>query len=289
MTARIDHVASALARLPQQLRGKTRLEALVTSLAEAGQSVEDALMDLFLLRYIDTATGTQLDVIGSIVGQARLELSDADYRRFIRARISTNRSTGTGRRIIRIARLILNDSTLGVVLTNYGTAAYRVRITDGAVTDAIADILLSFLTEATVGGVRVLVQVMTEGPAGSFRFDAGPPGLGFGYPARLSVSTANMAGYLESTQGAAGEGYTFQMVDDGTGVGNLVESGSGAVFHFEPSVTTTPDFEAAIAASTYLRAPFASFFGTLDTPGDLFSDVLTGYTAGGLLARVRSS
>lgn len=180
MTARIDHVASALARLPQQFRDKPKVVSLVTALARSKQSLEDALIDLLLLRYIDTATGPQLDVIGRIVGQPRLQLSDDDYRRYIRARVQTNRSTGTGKRIIRISKLILNDSTLRVVLRNYGTAGYHAKILDGTVDGDLADILLSFLTDGTVGGVRVVLETLPAGPDDSFRLGGGPPGLGFG-------------------------------------------------------------------------------------------------------------
>lgn len=272
MTARIDHVASALARLPQQFRDKPKIVALVTALANSKQSLEDALIDLLLLRYIDTATGTQLDVIGRVVGQPRLLLGDDDYRRYIRARVATNRSTGVGARIIRIARLILNDATLRVVLDNQGIAAYVVRIMDGDVEADLADILISFLRDGTVGGVRIILETSTVDPNATFYFQGGP-GPGFGKAGRVDLSgfTTNVDTVVRKRQTGGTAGYDTLTLVHSAGAPNagvLTQAnnppyGVDYTFTFKGGTTTVAQFEAAINASADLHVYTVDGVGTM--------------------------
>lgn len=111
MTTQItDHEGEAEARLPFQFKDKPKFLALLSVLTTPFQSLEDALWSLFVVT-IDDAVGDALDKIGKIVGQPRTSLVDDTYRRYIKARIATNRSKGTIHDLIVIARLILDAET----------------------------------------------------------------------------------------------------------------------------------------------------------------------------------
>src|SRR5690606_25505389 len=107
--AMTNHVAKALTRVLAQFKDKPNYRAVLTALVEPAQSVEDALQQLLLDRAVNTAIGVQLDALGKIVKQPRAGLGDEDYRRYVRARIATNRSKGTIADLLTIASLIVFD------------------------------------------------------------------------------------------------------------------------------------------------------------------------------------
>lgn len=143
------------------------------------QDVENALQQLYRERRIDTAVGAQLDVIGKVVGQSRMGLSDDVYRRYCRARIATNRSRGSAEDLIRVSRLVLADDAVYVHLQRGGIASVTVRLEDAVVTHEVARIALGFLKQAVAAGVRLVVEFLPQAPADSFCF-LGGPGKGFG-------------------------------------------------------------------------------------------------------------
>jgi len=157
-----DHVALAISRLPEQLKSKTNVTALLTVLATPAQSLEQALYDLATKRSVYTATGATLDALGALIDQPRNGLGDSDYQRYILARVSTNESDGTAEDLITIAKLILNDAADTVTVQNIGAAAAIVRITGDATTDTIAGILIAFLREAIAGGVKVTLEAAPD-------------------------------------------------------------------------------------------------------------------------------
>jgi len=164
---KVDHVAAAIARLPEQFKNKTKIVNLVKALCAPATSLEDALWQLLTERAVDTAIGTQLDQLGFIVGQERGGLSDVDYRRFIRARIAANRSQGVTEDLIRVANLVLNNDAATVeVETQNGTVVVRLRsvTTD----DSLAAIMLSFLQDSKSGGIRVILESYVDVDAEMF-------------------------------------------------------------------------------------------------------------------------
>lgn len=153
------------------------IEKLIATLATPFQSLENMLQDLLTLRSIDTATGAQLDVIGKIVGQARNGLNDDDYRRYCRARIATNKSDGTIQNVINITELIVYDDAGYYQIANQAYATVVVRIENIGITEALADILITFLKETVSAGVHVILEY-NSAPAGrGFRWDT--PGRGW--------------------------------------------------------------------------------------------------------------
>ncbi len=287
----IDHTAIALARLPQQFRGKAKIEALLRTVGTQLNEIEVAFQQLLTERAVDTAIGDQLDALGFIVGQPRDGLGDSDYRRYIRARIMTNRSRGTVEDVIRIARLVLGDATAHIEVDLQGVAAYVLRVEDITVTAAVASILAAFLRQGTSAGVRVLTETWPVAGAQTFSF-LGGPGIGFPSIAGRQLNdpglTSNVDTFVRAhTPGAAGNSQTLQFVADGVGAGSLTD-GLAAVFHFQSGVTTVGNFETAIASSLFLYRRLAGTPGAiLTSPADVKTISMVGGVDGGKLIRAQ--
>ena len=168
-----DHVAAALGRLFEQDKNKPYITGLVTAYVTPIQALESALWQLLTQRQVGTAIGVQLDAIGKLVNQARNGSGDYDYARYIRARISTNNSKGRFEDLLTIAKLVLNDTTLQIRITQEGAATIRMRVV-GVISDTTAAILVSFVSIAAAAGVRLVVQWSVVATASALKFDIGP-------------------------------------------------------------------------------------------------------------------
>ena len=160
VTGSIDHVAAALDRLPQQFKGKPNIEALITALVSPANVLEDALQQMLLRFSIDNGEGVQLDNIGNIVGQPRNGLTDASYKRYLRARILTNRSDGKPGTLRKIARLILGTSDGQVITQRMNIATCQMLIQGLQVDAGTARALITFLSHAPGAGVRFLLETL---------------------------------------------------------------------------------------------------------------------------------
>jgi Protein of unknown function (DUF2612) len=152
-------------------------EKLVATLATPFQSLENALRQLLLERSIDTAVGAQLDVIGKIVGQYRNGLNDDDYRRYCRARITVNKATGVIEELITVTDLIVYDDDATYEIINNSVATVVIKINDIVVTEALADIVISFLRDTVSAGVRVILEYNNVPIGTGFKWDT--PGRGW--------------------------------------------------------------------------------------------------------------
>ncbi len=165
-----NHVERALARLPEQHKNKPKLIALLTALAGPAQGIEDALWQLLVERFVDTAIGDQLDTIGGIVGQPRNGMLDAEYRRFIRARVSVRRSNGVTEDILRVVNLILFNDGATLTIERYPEeAAYVLRVEGVAVAVSTATHAAAFMRDATSAGVRSMLEYSESAPEDTFQ------------------------------------------------------------------------------------------------------------------------
>lgn len=114
------HVTEALGNYIEKFKDKPRLLALTTAYIEQIQDLEDAFYQLITDRTIETAVGTQLDGIGSIVGEDREGRDDSDYRLAIRVRILLNLTDGTIEQVIEILHLATEGKTIHVVNWAHG-------------------------------------------------------------------------------------------------------------------------------------------------------------------------
>jgi hypothetical protein len=86
-----NHAELASDLLLWQHKGKRNIEAFVAALAAGAQLQEETTFAVFLgSSTIDGAEGANLDRWGAIVGEARGELGEEAYRRFIDLRIRVN-------------------------------------------------------------------------------------------------------------------------------------------------------------------------------------------------------
>lgn len=150
---------------------QTNMQKLIAALTGPANDLEAALQALLTERAVDTAFGVQLDQLGDIVGQPRNGATDDDYRRYLRARIATNRSHGIFEDLIRVSVLVLNDPTNVVDVQTYQIATAVVSVLAATVTTAVADILISFLLQAKEAGVRIILIYSNFPPSTTFTYD----------------------------------------------------------------------------------------------------------------------
>lgn len=158
----------------------TKAVQLLTALVAPAQDLENVIQQFLANRFVDTAVGAQLDIIGAIVGEDRNGLIDNDYRRYIRAKIAVNNSNGVFEDLLTIAFLVIYDASATYIATDVGTATVVLRVGNITLTDALGNILATFLQKAVSAGVRIVTEWSNSLPASTFRLDSGP-GLNQGH------------------------------------------------------------------------------------------------------------
>lgn len=164
------HVADALDKQPEHSKGKTNNTLVLTAFATQIQELETAWFDLYVMRRLGDAEGVQLEILGRLVGQPRDGRSDADYERFINARIAANNSEGLISDFNRVARAVLNDATLEITYSVGYPAGLTMHIVSAQLASNTADILIEFLRDTALGGVRIQLQYLNASLANSLIF-----------------------------------------------------------------------------------------------------------------------
>lgn len=100
-----DHLQAILSYNLEQYKESKVLSSLTKALVTQLQRVEDTFLDLQLKRFIPTAFGYTLDLIGSIVGSLRNFKNDNDYRTAIFIKALINNGGGTPEDIISAIRI----------------------------------------------------------------------------------------------------------------------------------------------------------------------------------------
>jgi hypothetical protein len=155
----------------------SNVSKFVRVFADQIQLLENATIDVKILRQFAHAENAQLDEIGAIVDENRQGKSDAEYRIAILARINTNASRGEPERLISALRQITNSTDIHYVEYYPG----KVRMSFSAAT--VVSGLLAYLQQVCPGGVQLILdQYSTTHP---FRFDIGPDGFDTGHLATL--------------------------------------------------------------------------------------------------------
>lgn len=178
---KIDHVQAAIDRLPLQFKNKPNIQALLEILVQPAQELEDVFWTLAyertLAKAVELGLDAIIDLIGKLVGEARGGKSNADYARFIQARIAANRSHGRVEDLITVTKLVIDDPTAYVHVQPTPPAAVIVRIDESALEDSVAAILIEFLKVTVSAGIRVILEWSAENPGDWFVWDT--PGSGF--------------------------------------------------------------------------------------------------------------
>lgn len=121
------HDRVALSLLPGQFANSENLRALVSDLVGQShgiQECEDAIWDIYTLRWLWIAEGQQLDYLGEILGEPRQDgLADEAYRTRLYAVIQTHISNGEPERIIT-ATIFATVPTLVHLIEKYPATVY---------------------------------------------------------------------------------------------------------------------------------------------------------------------
>lgn len=104
-----DLLEEALGRVLEQLKSKENFEALLTIYTAQAQAIQTMFLGLLPLVKVAEAEGDNLDVLGTIVGEARNGRTDTAYRVALLARIRLNLSRGTAEDVIGLIRAVMGD------------------------------------------------------------------------------------------------------------------------------------------------------------------------------------
>lgn len=210
VTHETDHAGVAQATLPAQFRDSTTLLALVGAVVGSSlpspwglQDIEDVLIQLRDNRWLDSATGKQLDGLGELLGLHRVSANDDEYRAALYVQVAINCSQGEPERLIDLVVQITGGNAH---LLEKKPA--RVKIT---AMSATATYGLTRLHKAVSAGVALDVQ-STPGNHpfiyGRARDAAGvqttitkqhPYGLGYGVPGSPGTGGVYAALYYATT------------------------------------------------------------------------------------------
>lgn len=165
-----DHLASGLALLIDQYKGKPRLANLLKSYLNRVQELEDAAWDVLISRLIDTAEDAQLDTLGAIVGETRTSTDDDVYRTRIRTRILANRSLGFPEDLIAVATQGFDNAAVVSLLEYYPATTLIDMI--GPVDADIASIVFDFLEIARAAGTTLTLHFSSDLEEDTFAFSS---------------------------------------------------------------------------------------------------------------------
>lgn len=166
---------AALDRLALQFKDKPNLVGLIAALAASADRLETVVAQLKTLPSIDQSSGTQLDILGEILGEPRRGFDDGAYQLHLKARAFLNRSSGTGEDLYHLFQLLID---VPLQMQEQWPAAFEVLILSTALDPTLAGYLYAILQQAKPMGVRAILRWLNAPPTQSFCF-AGGPGLGF--------------------------------------------------------------------------------------------------------------
>ena len=179
MITQIDHKVLGQSRLATQFRESTNLINCILNLLIEANNLEQVLLDISTDRYLDSAIGVQLDILGIIVGQSREVINnvlqnDSEYRLWLKARITKNSSGTSLEEIISQIKFLIDTPQ---VLIIDGDTKYSISI-GKILTAEEALVFTSGILSKTAG---VQVSYLTQYDYDNF-FSIGsvPNGLGFG-------------------------------------------------------------------------------------------------------------
>jgi hypothetical protein len=178
-----SHYQEMLDGLVSMFSDAENLQKLLDIVAQQIQDTEQTIFDLWFECLLSNSNGAQLDQYGRIVGQPRMGLSDADYRKTINVRIQVNRGKGEVTRLISaMTRLLGNTVHYQWVAPAFYSMSFISAVPISGQWELFIQGIVLDLTPAGVG------YELIEAPTGAFQFDSGP-GFDVGKYARF-VSTA---------------------------------------------------------------------------------------------------
>lgn len=152
--------------LPAGLYEAERLEAFVRALGHGVQVLEDRIAERHLSLSLAGASGADLDILGTLVGERRDGLSDGAYRRFIAARLLANKSQGTSDELIKILQLCTGSELLAIY-TLSGLAEFHLYFLSATALPAeLVDRVSRLLVAVKPAGVTMLLVEVLQPSTG---------------------------------------------------------------------------------------------------------------------------
>jgi len=164
------HIVEACANLVTQFKEQPHFVAMLESVIQQVQELEDVLWSILNSRAFLIAADDRVDLVGSIVGEAREGRNDLDYKTALRGRMILNYSCGTIEQIISLIRNVAGDVRIEV--KELFPAAFTAEILDPI--DPL------FVNPAKIAGIMnsgrpaAVYGVLLFGVDDSFRYDIGP-------------------------------------------------------------------------------------------------------------------
>lgn len=149
-----DHAGLGLKRLCLYFQKKPRMAAYLRAVMSEVQRLEDLIWACYILDSdpdLTSVGGVHLDTLGVIVGEPRIDRTDAQYRPGIRARIKINKSDGKIEQLYEIMALISPGTTYAI--RQYYPASMVAHF--GSIGGARASDVSRMLNQARAAGVRL--------------------------------------------------------------------------------------------------------------------------------------
>lgn len=127
LTEETDLAGRAVDNALWQYSKMPRFQAFLEALINAVQPAESVGFDVYEGIRLAAAVGTQLDLLGALVGEPRAGKVDDEYRTFIRVKIKVNRSNGKAEEIYGVLALISFDTQR---LFDSYPAGYYIEVTE---------------------------------------------------------------------------------------------------------------------------------------------------------------
>ncbi len=164
------HIDEANALLPEQFKNSENLKAFIATMINRVQEADNMLFDLWQSRWIDNATGVQLDGLGAIIGVARDGYDDATYKIRIRARIQSNVSNGTADDVLRVAALLASSTGVSLAYQDLYPAGFQIILSGGTMTADIIQQVSIGVKAARPAGVSYWLLYSLSPKANTFTF-----------------------------------------------------------------------------------------------------------------------
>jgi len=234
-----DHADQAVDRLTSQYEDATNLKNLIRIYGDRFQGLEDVAYALLTERWLDGASGEQLDHLGDIVGEPRLGRTDTEYRSDIKVRVSLNTSSGEPESAITLVQQL--TAATRVKLSEYYPAAVTIS-TDG--TTIPARLHQSVLSVIPAG---VKLQMISIGEGIPFSFDSGLNTGGFGAAPNWTLPD------LYPAFGFGADGFSLNADYDGFGADG--ETGGGVFWGADwgEEDVTRPDEPGGLVAVAIIK------------------------------------
>lgn len=221
-----NHVQQAIDRLLEQYKDKPNIDGLLTALVEQIQDLESALQDTYDYTDVQTAIGATLDLVGEIVGQARLGFDDDFYRSILLAKVGENVSQGDRERVVQIAKLLTGASL--VYLQEYYPGGFGISV-DVPVAANLINFFYDKLDKVDPVAVR-LEAIISFDADEAFAF-AGGPGNALGFGSTTDILLGGKFAYLNiRTKPEFAFAAASASADDYEGLGTLQDNQIGGIF-----------------------------------------------------------